>query len=66
MFASLKHRIVATLTPPARVSVREYLQARAEGRLETEDKFFWQIRLASGVFKATNRKRFDDTHSRSS
>lgn len=58
---SLLTRITANLRPPARVSVRRYLDARAAGSIAVEDEFFWQIQLASGVFKATNHHRLDDT-----
>ncbi|MEZ4399336.1 MAG: hypothetical protein R3B06_04920 [Kofleriaceae bacterium] len=54
-------RLKVTLRPPARTNVRSYLAARAAGDLAGEDRFFWQLQLASGVFKATNRDRFVDT-----
>jgi SAM-dependent methyltransferase len=56
-----KGRIASALTPPPRISVREFLEARAAGCSDVEDTFFWQIRLHSGVYKATHRRRFDDT-----
>jgi hypothetical protein len=43
------------------VLVREFLDARADGKLDVEDAFFTHLRLASGVFKTTRRGRFDDT-----
>lgn len=46
---------------PRQISVASYLAARASGDGETEDAFLWEIRLWSGVFKATRRHRFDDT-----
>lgn len=58
---SLSTRIRATLRRPRRVTVARYLAARRAGDLAAEDEFFWQLQLASGVFKATNRRRFDDT-----
>jgi hypothetical protein len=56
-----KRRIASALTRPSRISVREFLEARAAGRRDVEDTFFWQIQLHSGVFKATHQRRFDDT-----
>ena len=61
MASTWKRRIVSALTRPPRISVREFLEARAAGRSDIEDTFFWQIRLHSGVFKATHRRRLDDT-----
>ena len=58
---SLSTRIQATLRRPRRITVGRYLTARQAGELAVEDEFFWQLQLASGVFKATNRNRFDDT-----
>lgn len=58
---SLSTRIRANLRPPARTSVRRYLDARAIGGFAVEDQFFWQLQLASGVFKATSHHRLDDT-----
>jgi len=54
-------RLEATLRRPTRITVARYLAARSTGELAVEDEFFWQLQLASGVFKATNRRRFDDT-----
>ena len=58
---SLSTRIRAVLRRPARTTVGRYLAARRRGELAVEDEFFWQLQLASGVFKATNRHRLDDT-----
>lgn len=54
-------RVKSALRRPQRVTVGRYLEARRAGDLAIEDDFFWQLQLASGVFKATNRHRFDDT-----
>ena len=54
-------RLTSTLRRPPRVTVGRYLDAQRAGEVAVEDEFFWQLQLASGVFKATNRHRFDDT-----
>lgn len=54
-------RLKAILRRPPRVTVGRYLEARRAGEIAIEDEFFWQLQLASGVFKATNRNRLDDT-----
>lgn len=54
-------RLKSTLRRPPRVTVGRYLAAHRAGEVAVEDEFFWQLQLASGVFKATNRHRFDDT-----
>lgn len=54
-------RLKSALRRPPRVTVGRYLEAQRAGELTIEDAFFWQLQLASGVFKATNRHRFDDT-----
>lgn len=45
----------------SRVRVPDYLAARSRGDLETEDRFFSNLRLRDHVFKLTYRHRFDDT-----
>ncbi|MBK9036538.1 MAG: hypothetical protein IPL61_35700 [Myxococcales bacterium] len=54
-------RLKSTLRRPPRVSVGRFLAAQRAGEIAIEDEFFWQLQLASGVFKATNQHRFDDT-----
>ncbi|MFT3697386.1 MAG: hypothetical protein QM831_29860 [Kofleriaceae bacterium] len=43
------------------IRVPDYLAARERGDLETEDRFFSNLRLRDHVFKLTYRHRFDDT-----
>ena len=61
MASTWNRRIASALTRYPRISVREFLEARAAGRSDVEDTFFWRIQLHSGVFKTTHRHRFDDT-----
>ncbi len=44
-----------------RVRVPELLAARARGDYDVEDRFFTQLQLRNGVYKMTERHRFDDT-----
>jgi SAM-dependent methyltransferase len=44
-----------------RVSVREFLRARTEGRFDIESRFFSTLRVAGGVYKSTSERRLDDT-----